>query len=138
MPLTGVSAPEETIRIPSRDSRRPPPRRGDETSDVRVFLEAGLRVKITQTLYTLFFEYDRAIVEEYTFGENRLVEVGPVEAQRVSGWEGTSFIVETQGRDGSLLTERWQVDNSGRLVRDVAVVRSEKVRLRTRQVLVRD
>lgn len=139
VPLTGIAAPEQTIVVPTRDAQRRPPRpRRDETADVRVFLEAGTRVRITQTPYTLFFAYDRAIVEEYTFGENRLVQVGPVEAQRVSGWDGEVFIVETQGRDGSLLTERWRFDvGRDRLLRDVALAKGGTVSLRTRQVLFR-
>lgn len=140
VPLTGVAAPEQTIRVPPRDARRRPPSpRGEVTADVRVFLEAGTRVRITQTPYTLFFAYDRAIVEEYTFGENRLVAVGPVAAQRVSGWEGEVFIVETQGKDGSLLTERWRFDaQRDRLLRDVALAKGGTVRLRTKQVLFRE
>ena len=63
-------------------------RRSSDGTLVHVFLETGSRLKITQTGYGLFISFDRAIVEEYRFGEKRQISVGPVTADRVSGWEG--------------------------------------------------
>jgi hypothetical protein len=102
----------QTIRIPpsvnrtTQSASRSAGRRsrsGD--SSVHVFLESGSNLKVTQTDYGLFFSFDRAIVEEYNFGENRLVSVGPIEAQRVSGWEERSCVVETMDAGGNVLTE---------------------------------
>ena len=131
--LRGGEAPpvatEQTIRIPSTMNRgmQPgtrsaggPSRSGD--SSVHVFLESGSSLKITQTAYGLFFSFDRAIVEEYNFGENRTVNVGPIEAQRVSGWEGASFVIETMDGKGNTLTETWSLDDGGEvLVRQLGI-----------------
>lgn len=121
---------EPGIRIPPQVSRRNPERRPNSRSSgtaARVFFEKGESLKITQTGSGLFISFDRAVVEEYTFGENRTVEVGPIEAQRVSGWEGTSYVVETLDRDGALLTEAWRLaDNGAVLVRDVSLVQGDK------------
>lgn len=137
---------EQTIRVPSRLSRtspsgaRPPEGRSRSRGpSVNVFLESGSNLKVTQTDYGLFFSFDRAIVEEYTFGEKRLVNVGPIEAQRVSGWEGAVFVAETMDEDGNLLTERWTLDEDGALlVRTVSVSKEAKVEFENRQVFVRD
>ena len=81
---------------------------------------------MSQTEHGLFISFDRSIVEEYTFGENRTVAIGPVEAQRVSGWEGQSFVVETLDENGYLLTESWALaDNGSMLVRDVSLSRRD-------------
>ena len=53
---------------------------------VYVFLETGTALKVTQTAHALFISFDRSVVEEFRFGESRLVSVGEVEAQRVTGW----------------------------------------------------
>ena len=86
---------------------------------VRVFLEHGKNLKVTQTDFGLFIAYDRSIVEEYRFGENRLVTVGPIEAKRVSGWDGEVFVVETLDREGNLLVERWWLEPGDRLMRRI-------------------
>ena len=122
-----VSEEEQMIRLPPRSSPRQAPRRQSSrrSSDpsVHVFLESGRMLKITQTGHGLFISFDRAVVEEYTFGENRTVNVGPIEAQRVSGWDGEAFIVETQDTSGARLTEAWRLEAGGReLVRDISIV----------------
>ncbi|MGB5246215.1 MAG: hypothetical protein WBN34_06680, partial [Woeseia sp.] len=43
---------------------------------VYVFFENGEQLKISQTDHALFVSFDRAIVEEYRFGENRAIQVG--------------------------------------------------------------
>ena len=57
--------------------------------------ETGKSLKVTQTEHGFFVSLDRSVVEEFGFGENRIVTLGPIEAQRVSGWEGATYIVET-------------------------------------------
>lgn len=119
---------EQTIRMPranrntpsgDRNAVRPSRSKG---SAVHVFLESGSRLQVTQTDYGLFFSFDRAIVEEYNFGENRTVSVGPIEAQRVSGWEGRSFVIETMDDKGNVLYESWTLRDDPRvLVRDVRI-----------------
>ena len=106
--------------------------------NVHVFMETGKVLKITQTEHGLFVSFDRAIVEEFTFGENRTVSVGPIEAQRVSGWEGTVFVVETLDDRGALLTETWALDADGReLIRGIRIVDGGKELYSTRKVFDR-
>lgn len=89
---------------------------------VGVFLESGSNLKITQNPFALFVSFDRSIVEEYRFGENRRVSVGPVSADRVSGWEEGSYVIETLGPDGDKLVERYTLMPGGdALVRQVSV-----------------
>ena len=114
------------------DSRR-------DGSAIHVFLESGESVKITQTLHGIFISFDRAVVEEFTFGENRIVSVGPIEAQRVSGWDADDFIAETMDESGTVLTERWSLAEEGSvLVREISVVKKETVILSIMQVFDRD
>ncbi|MDH3490931.1 MAG: hypothetical protein OEM20_02880 [Gammaproteobacteria bacterium] len=99
-----------------------------------MFLETGASLKISQTPDGLFISFDRAIVEEYTFGENRIVSVGPIEAQRVSGWNGMVFVVETLDEQGTLLTESWHLEPGGTvLVRDILVSRGNNEQFSSRQ-----
>lgn len=94
---------------------------------VRVFLEYGESLKITQTYFGLFISYDRSVVEEYTYGENGLVTVGPIEATRVSGWEGQSFAVETLDDSGTILYESWHLEEDAAvLIRDIRISKGEK------------
>ena len=119
-----LSGGQEGIRIPggSRERSRPPRKSGGAT--VPVFLEYGTSLKISQTPYGIFISYDRSVVEEFTFGENRTVEIGPIEAQRVSGWEGDSFVIETLDDSGTTLFESWHLDGDV-LTRNIRIARGE-------------
>jgi len=125
------------IRIPPVNSQRQAakrPSRRTSGSAVGVFLETGELLKISQTADGLFISFDRAIVEEYSFGENRIVSVGPIEAQRVSGWQGHTFVVETLDTEGGLLTEAWHIDVAEDvLVREISVFRGDKQQFSSRQ-----
>jgi len=91
-------------------------------------------LKITQTDHGLFISYDRSVVREFTFGENRIVSVGPIEAIRVSGWEDNAFAVETLDDDGTTLFEHWYLDGAGEvLVRDVRMQDGEQEMYSLRQ-----
>ena len=100
---------------------------------MHLFLESGKALKVSQTDYGLFFSFDRAVVEEYNFGENRVVSIGPIQAQRVSGWVGPAFVVETMDEDGHVLTERWQLEE-GTLTREISIARGEDLSFSKRQV----
>lgn len=94
---------------------------------VHIFLETGSTLRITQTAQGLFISFDRAIVEEYLFGENRTVNVGPVEATRVSGWEKAGYVIETLDDDGNKLVERYRMEEGGALlVRRIEILRRGK------------
>ena len=125
---------EPQIRIPSENTLERPTRSRSSGPSVQLFLESGTALKITQTGAGIFISFDRSIVEEYTFGENRVVEIGPIEARRVSGWEGRAFVVETLDDQGSIMTETWRLDDGGNtLIRDIAVVRGGKQKSFSRQ-----
>ncbi len=97
---------------------------------VHVFLENAERLRITQTDAGLFIAFDRSVVEEYRFGEARMVSKGGAVAQRISGWDGTAYVIETLDDEGMKLTERYNVDADA-LSREI-VLRSkalEEVRL---------
>ena len=91
---------EPTIRIPPPTNRTMQSggrsvsgRSRAKGSSVYVFMESGKDLKVTQTTYGLFFSFDRAIVEEYAFGENRMVNIRTIAAQRVAGCDGPSFVL---------------------------------------------
>ena len=125
---------EEMIRIPRATSRRrqevvvrEPRGASSKGPSVHLFIESGKALKITQTPHGLFVSFDRAVVEEFTFGENRMISLGPIEAQRVSGWEGRVFVVETMGKKGATLKETWTLDAAGdELVREIGIVDDEE------------
>lgn len=144
-PLTMAGGREEGILLPPSTSGRSPqgPSRATRSTRskgpaVHVFVENGRVLKITQTEYGLFISFDRAIVEEFTFGENRTVSLGPIEAQRVSGWQGADFVVETMDSRGVTLKEVWGLAGGGsELNRDIVITDGEKELYSARQVFDR-
>ena len=140
-PLAHEGEQPQTIQIPRRSSsqaaqpqqRRP---RKSEMPDVWIFLETGKVLKVTQTRDGLFVSLDRSVVEEVVFGENRVVSVGPIEAQRVTGWVGPQLVVETMDDDGVKLTETWTLVEDGLvLVRDILIADGNQVLFSARQFL---
>jgi hypothetical protein len=68
-----------------------------------------------------------------------MVSVGPIEAQRVSGWEASTLVVETLDEQGALLTESWYLDTDRNvLVRDISVTRGSDEQFSTRQLFERN
>lgn len=113
--LRGMVGRTETER--TRRSRRS---NRDVGGLVHVFLESAGRLRITQTDAGLFIAFDRSVVEEYRFGEARQIQTGGATAQRVSGWDGRDYIVETLDQTGMKLTERWALgDGDRRLTREI-------------------
>ena len=94
---------------------------------VYVFLETGTNLKVTQTPHGLFISFDRSVVEEFRFGENRLINVGEVVAQRVTGWQGSQLVVDTLGENGMKLTERFLLTNNGNTLQRRITFRSKKL-----------
>ena len=98
---------------------------GDVGGLVHVFLENASRLKITQTVDGLFVGFNRSIVREYQYGEARMIRTGGAVAQRVSGWDGEQYVIETLGEEGMKLTERYTLlEKGGRLTREI-ILRSE-------------
>ena len=133
---------QDLVGMPPKMTSRNPGRRKSKRSSgsaVHVFIENGENLKISQTRDGLFISFDRAIVEEFTFGENRMVSVGPIEAQRVSGWEANKLVVETLDDQGTLLTESWYLDaDRDVLVREISVTQGSDERFSTRQLFERN
>lgn len=96
-------------------------RRGRDGQLVYVFLETGQSLKVTQTDAGMFLSFDRSVVEEYRFGENRMINVGEISAQRVSGWVDDKYVVESLDKNGMKLTERlWLSEDGNTLFRQFA------------------
>lgn len=92
---------------------------------VYVFLELGESLKVTQTEDGLFISFDRSVVEEFGFGENRIASVGQAEAQRVTGWEGDTLVVDTLDRNHMKLTERFRLIENGQVLERTIILRSK-------------
>lgn len=129
-----AAALDDGIRIPSQSSRRQSAA-SNKGSSVHVFIEYGRSLKLTQTPFGLFISYDRSVVEEYRFGENREIEIGPIVAQRVSGWSGNSFVVETLDDTGTILYESWQLTaDKQALQRDIRISRREEQKMSRQEI----
>ncbi len=120
---------QEAIRKTS-GARRSSGSRNSKPSKVRggvvhVFLETGELLKISQTAHGLFISFDRSVVEEFGFGERRIISIGEVQAQRVTGWEGQQLIVETLDKHGVKLTDRFQLTDSGKTLRREITLRGK-------------
>jgi hypothetical protein len=97
---------------------------------VHVFLETGKLLKITQTEAGLFLSFDRSVVEEFRFGENREINVGAISAARASGWEGTTYVVETLDEEGAKLIDSYRLQNDNRrLQRTIEIWKKNKKKL---------
>lgn len=101
-------------------------RRRKHTGLVDVFLETGRTLKITQTPHGFFVSVDRSVVEEFSFGERKTVHVGEIIGQRVSGWDGSVYVVETLDENGMKLTERFSVSDDKQELRREITFRSRK------------
>ena len=127
---------EEAVAPARRDGSRS--RRGADGPSVFVFLRTGSKLKVTQTPYGLFISFDRSVVEEYRFREHRLVNVGPIEADRASGWQDGRYVIQTLDIEGALLQESYALESGGEvLVRSVSVVYDEEEILSLRQAFDR-
>jgi hypothetical protein len=93
---------------------------------VQVFLETGEALKVTQTSEGMFLSFDRSIVEEYRFGENRMISVGAITAQRVSGWDGEQYVVQSLDKKGMRLIERLWLADGGDILHRQFVFRDDK------------
>jgi hypothetical protein len=127
-----AGADESLIPGKSKSSRR----RNDDVQ-VHVFLESGETLRITQTEHGLFISFDRAVVEEYRFGEQRMVNVGPIQAERVSGWEHNAYVVETRDKEGTMLIEAYRLLDAETLVRSIEITGDSAAALYLEQVFDR-
>jgi hypothetical protein len=89
---------------------------------VNVFLKMGESLKITQTGDGIFVSFDRSVVEEYRYGENRRISIGEITAERASGWAENGYVIETIDEDGALLIDTYRVLNAGESIRRTIVL----------------
>lgn len=126
--LTDGIKDDQLFRRQSRQSTNPG-QRGRSGSVkgglVYVFLELGESLKLTQTTDGLFISFDRSVVEEYRFGENRMVSIGEVQAQRVTGWDGDTLVIETLDRNRMKLTEKFRLQDNGATLERTIIFRSK-------------
>jgi hypothetical protein len=122
--------------IPPKSNKKSSRKKNDDTQ-VHVFLETGRSLKITQVEKGLFVSFDRAIVEEYRFGEQRMANVGPVIADRVSGWENGGYVIETRDKEGAVLIETYRLDGKDVMIRTIRIVHDDKPKLDVQQVFDR-
>ena len=109
--------------------------RSDDGKLVRVFLEIGESLKVTQTDYGLFISFDRSVVEEYRYGEDREISVGPIVADRVSGWDNEAYVIETLDSEGAKLIESYRLRDSGRsLVRTIVILNDGSAQMNVEQL----
>ena len=120
-----------------KSTRKTSSRKKSDDTQVHVFLETGEVLKITQVERGLFVSFDRAIVEEYRFGEQRMANVGPVVADRVSGWENGAYVIETRDKEGAMLIETYRLDGQNVMIRTIRIVHDDKSKLDVRQVFDR-
>ena len=114
------------LRAPEPQARgaRPSRNRGGL---VYLYLQNGENLKITQTDAGLFISFDRSVVVEYRFGENREVRIGPVIADRASGWENQAYVAETLDQNNMKLTERFALAEEGRVLRRTITLRGKNM-----------
>ena len=120
-----------------KSSRKTSSRKKNDDTQVHVFLETGETLKITQVEHGLFVSFDRSIVEEYRFGEQRMASVGPVFADRVSGWENGGYVIETRDKEGAMLIETYRLDGIDVMIRSIRIIHNDKSKLDVRQVFDR-
>ena len=109
--------------LTSNSSRRKS--RNSKAGLVYVFLETGAALKITQTAYALYVSFDRSVVEEFRFGDNRMISVGAVQAQRVTGWVDGALTVETLDKNSMKLTESYRLTSGGQILQRTITFRSK-------------
>ena len=81
--------------------------------------------------------FDRSVVEEYRFREQRLISIGPIEAERVSGWQDGRYVILTLDEQGALLTETYRLIEDDVLERTMQIVYKEKEQLSIKQLFDR-
>lgn len=128
-----AAGPGESL-IPGKDASS---RRRNDDIQAHMFLESGSSLRITQTEHGLFISFDRAVVEEYRFGEQRMVSVGPIQAERVSGWENYGYVIETRDKEGVMLIESYRLEDDDTMIRRVQITGEPTAELDVEQVFDR-
>ena len=88
-----------------------------------LFFENTNKIKITQTKYSLFINFNRSIVEEYSFGEVKKITIGNVIARRSSGWFNNVYRIDTLDDYGMKITEEYNLVNSSNILERLLIFR---------------
>lgn len=88
-----------------------------------LFFENTNKIKITQTKYSLFINFNRSIVEEYSFGEVKKITIGNVIARRSSGWFNNVYRIDTLDDYGMKITEEYKLVNSSNILERLLIFR---------------
>ncbi|MGI9220632.1 MAG: hypothetical protein ACR2QS_06300 [Woeseiaceae bacterium] len=107
---------------------------GARETGVHVFYKTGDSLKITQTNTGIFVSFDRSVVEEYQFGENRIASIGEIKAERASGWAENGYIIETLDDDGALLIDTYRLRNQGESLRRTVLLQDGSKQLLSLQI----
>ena len=97
------------------------------------------KLRVTQEATALFVKFDLARVREYRYGEKRDANVGPISVLRASGWEDDEYLIKSLTEDGTLIEERYFLENRGlNLVRKISISKGEAPPRELRQTFSRD
>lgn len=88
-----------------------------------LFFENTNKIKITQTKYSLFINFNRSIVEEYSFGEVKKITIGNVIARRSSGWINNIYRIDTLDNYGMKITEEYKLIKSSNMLERLLIFR---------------
>ena len=104
-----------------------------------LFFENSKKIKITQTNYSLFINFNRSIVEEYSFGEVKKITLGNVIARRSSGWVNNSYRIETLDDYGMKITEEYKLTGSSNNLERMLIFRDRDLNeIRILQIYQKD
>lgn len=104
-----------------------------------LFFENTKKIKITQTNYSLFINFNRSIVEEYSFGEVKKITLGNVIARRSSGWVNNSYRIETLDDYGMKITEEYKLTGSSNNLERMLIFRDRDLNeIRILQIYQKD
>jgi len=110
------------LKVPNTNSGAIRVERDDRPGmNVRNFLEQGGSLRITELDSALLISFDRSVVEEYRYGEQRIINIGQIRAERTAGWQNDTLVISTIDDDDALLKERWRL--RGKLLERVATIR---------------
>lgn len=104
-----------------------------------LFFENTKKIKITQTNYSLFINFNRSVVEEYSFGEVKKITLGNVIARRSSGWVNNSYRIETLDDYGMKITEEYKLTGSSNNLERMLIFRDRDLNeIRILQIYQKD
>ena len=92
-----------------------------------LFFKNAKILRITQTDYALYIDFNRSIVEEYNFGELKKITIGNVNASRSSGWNGTQYQIDTLDNHGMKITEKYTISDDMNILTRSIVFRDKSL-----------